>query len=160
MGMVGPHLNTTSTKKRQAKVTKAEQGELEQRWRDRNQTLKEMHLPKETFEQFKDFIYGRGKKAKGSRQTGKTSQKTLPAISKNMESDQTSNTNNYTPTRIIRDFGERCKSLSDGSTGACSSKPPTTYTGEKMIGISQMAKSNAIPVFNSEAITDIARMRR
>ena len=158
--MVGPQLNTTSTKKRQAKVTKAEQDELEQRWRDRNQTLKEMHLPKETFEQFKDFIYGRGKKTKGVWETRKTSQATLPARTKNMESNQASNTNTYTPTRIIRDFGERCKSLPDNSTGACSSKPSPTYTGEKMIGISQMAKSNAVPVFNSEAITDIARMRR
>jgi hypothetical protein len=34
------------------------------------------------------------------------------------------------------------------------------YTGTKMIGVSQMAKSNAVPVFDSEHIIDIARMRR
>jgi len=39
-------------------------------------------------------------------------------------------------------------------------KPSPCYTGDLCVGISQMAKSNAVPVFNSEAITDIARMRR
>jgi hypothetical protein len=34
------------------------------------------------------------------------------------------------------------------------------YTGTKIIGISQMAKSNAVPVFNHDHIIDIARMRR
>lgn len=34
------------------------------------------------------------------------------------------------------------------------------YTGDKIIGISQMAKSNAVPVFNTEHIVEIARMRR
>ena len=33
-------------------------------------------------------------------------------------------------------------------------------TGDKIIGISQMAKSNSVPVFNQEAIVEIARMRR
>ena len=34
------------------------------------------------------------------------------------------------------------------------------YTGTEIIGISQMAKSNAVPVFNHDHIIDIARMRR
>jgi hypothetical protein len=42
----------------------------------------------------------------------------------------------------------------------CVAKPLQEYTGTEMIGISQMAKSNAVPVFNSDHITDIARMRR
>lgn len=34
------------------------------------------------------------------------------------------------------------------------------YTGDVIIGISQMHKSNAVPVINQEAAQDIARMRR
>lgn len=46
------------------------------------------------------------------------------------------------------------------ATGVAALKPVQMYTGEEMLGISQMAKSNAVPVFNSDHIVDIARMRR
>jgi hypothetical protein len=44
--------------------------------------------------------------------------------------------------------------------GTAALAPAKVYTGTEMLGISQMAKSNAVPVFNSDHITDIARMRR
>ena len=34
------------------------------------------------------------------------------------------------------------------------------YTGNAVVGIAQMAKSNAVPVFDSNHIVEIARMRR
>jgi hypothetical protein len=34
------------------------------------------------------------------------------------------------------------------------------YTGTEMIGIAQMSKSNAVPVFAKQEAIDIARMRR
>jgi len=46
------------------------------------------------------------------------------------------------------------------SGGVAILKPTQMYTGTEMLGISQMAKSNAVPVFNSDHIVDIARMRR
>jgi len=46
------------------------------------------------------------------------------------------------------------------SGGVAVLKPTQMYTGTEMLGISQMAKSNAVPVFNSDHIVDIARMRR
>ena len=42
----------------------------------------------------------------------------------------------------------------------CTKAEIKVYTGTKMLGISQMAKSNAVPVFNSDHIIEIARMRR
>lgn len=39
-------------------------------------------------------------------------------------------------------------------------KPVPVYTGTKMIGIGQLHKSNAVPVFSSDDAKDIARMRR
>ena len=49
MHLCGPALTTTSYKKRVEKITKSKQEEFERGWRDRNQRLKDMHLPKETF---------------------------------------------------------------------------------------------------------------
>lgn len=44
--------------------------------------------------------------------------------------------------------------------GNCALKETPKYTGTQVLGISQMAKSNAVPVFNTDHIVDIARMRR
>ena len=52
------------------------------------------------------------------------------------------------------------KSLNLWVTGPVSSKPPQYYTGTAVIGIAQMAKSNAVPVFSTQEIVDIGRMRR
>jgi len=50
---------------------------------------------------------------------------------------------------------------SKGQTGGVANLVPNkVYTGDKIIGIAQMAKSNAVPVFNSDHIVEIARMRR
>lgn len=47
-----------------------------------------------------------------------------------------------------------------GHTGAISSKATQQYTGDKMIGIAQMSKSNAVPVFSKTEAIEVARMRR
>jgi hypothetical protein len=151
MSLVGPYLNTTSTKKRVEKVTKAQQAEFERGWRDRNIRLKQMQLPKETFEQYMDFVYGRAKKEKSAQRTIEGSKISEQKRSKNIS------VNSKTP---IRDFGEKIPSLVVESSGPCSSPPSPSYTGTKMIGIAQMAKSNAVPVFSQDEITNIARMRR
>ena len=39
-------------------------------------------------------------------------------------------------------------------------RPSLQYTGTNMIGIAQMSKSNAVPVFSKEDAVSIARMRR
>ena len=43
-----------------------------------------------------------------------------------------------------------------GSTAAV----PKVYTGDKIIGIATMHKSNAVPVFSDEEAVEISRMRR
>lgn len=54
----------------------------------------------------------------------------------------------------------RINSLDTGHKGAVRTKDIPQYTGNKIKGISQMAKSNAVPVFNHDHIIEIARMRR
>jgi len=51
-------------------------------------------------------------------------------------------------------------SIDSGITGAVSSKPIPQYTGDKLLGICQMPKSNAVPIYNPEHIIEIGRMRR
>jgi hypothetical protein len=47
------------------------------------------------------------------------------------------------------------------STGGTATKAPAkVYTGDKMLGIATLHKSNAVPVFNSEEAVDISKMRR
>jgi hypothetical protein len=56
---------------------------------------------------------------------------------------------------------EQTRIPSRGSGGGNATlKPAPVYTGNLMKGVSQMHKSNAVPVFRQEDIEDIARMRR
>jgi hypothetical protein len=42
----------------------------------------------------------------------------------------------------------------------CSKPDDKIYTGDKMLGIGTLHKSNAVPVFNTDEAIDIATMRR
>ena len=44
--------------------------------------------------------------------------------------------------------------------GSCARPADKVYTGTAVLGIAQMAKSNAVPVFSTQEIVDIGRMRR
>ena len=63
------------------------------------------------------------------------------------------------PAPYRRDTGPRIASLE--TTGAqCVRPPEKVYTGDAMIGIGQLHKSNAIPVFSQQDAVDISKMRR
>ena len=59
----------------------------------------------------------------------------------------------------IRDTGPKIPSLSSFQ-GSTAKAAPKVYTGTAMIGIAQMHKSNAVPVFKKEDAVDVAQMRR
>ena len=63
-------------------------------------------------------------------------------------------------TPIGRTNTHHIKSLDTGHSGPVSSKPAPKYTGSKMLGVGQLHKSNAVPVFCDQDAIDIARMRR
>lgn len=48
----------------------------------------------------------------------------------------------------------------DTGTGSATVKEQVKYTGDAMIGIGQMHKSNAVPVFKQEDAEALANMRR
>jgi len=51
-------------------------------------------------------------------------------------------------------------SRNTGEAGTGTYKASPQYTGTKMLGIGQLHKSNAVPVFCDQDAIDIARMRR
>jgi len=55
---------------------------------------------------------------------------------------------------------KKFSSVDTGHKGAVTIKQPLQYTGDKIIGIGTMHKSNAVPIFNDEAAKDLSKMRR
>jgi hypothetical protein len=58
-----------------------------------------------------------------------------------------------------RETGRAIPSRGDGM-GVATAKPVTMYTGTEMLGIGQLHKSNAVPVFREQDAVDLANMRR
>ena len=56
MHLVGPYLTTTSYKKRDFKMTKKKQAQLEADWLQHNKTAKSFGEPKLTFEEYWTFV--------------------------------------------------------------------------------------------------------
>lgn len=55
---------------------------------------------------------------------------------------------------------EKIGSLNEWVTGPVNFKREQKYTGDKIIGIGTMHKSNAVPVFDDSQAKDLASMRR
>lgn len=61
---------------------------------------------------------------------------------------------------VQRDTGPRPQSLNSWVTGATNMRTNNVYTGDKIIGIGTMHKSNAVPIFSDQEAQEIAKMRR
>lgn len=65
------------------------------------------------------------------------------------------------PKPMRRDEGQaRIPSLDTGHKGAVTIKQTPQYTGDKIVGIGTMHKSNAVPIFSDQEAKDISSMRR
>ncbi len=64
--------------------------------------------------------------------------------------------------RVVVDPSRLTHNIPSVDTGAsiAAKKPTQQYTGDAMIGIGQLHKSNGIPVFSKEEAHDLALMRR
>jgi len=70
------------------------------------------------------------------------------------------NTRAFTPSNIPRrDSHVHIPSL-DSGLGSATKKAIPVYTGDAMLGVAQMHKSNAVPVFKAQDVIDIGKMRR
>jgi len=133
--LMSPAYTTTNYKKREKKPTKAKLEQWQLMWQDRNRQLKRQGLPKMTFEAYVDELHGRVAPVKLKKDVNKT-----PAWV------------NPRPTNHI-------PSLNSG-LGSTARVPDKVYTGDAMLGIGQMHKSNAVPVFKKEDAEAITKMRR
>lgn len=63
--------------------------------------------------------------------------------------------------RIIRDGSDTSHISSiDTGFGLAPKKESPKYTGDEMIGIGQLHKSNAVPIFKQKDAEELAKMRR
>lgn len=60
----------------------------------------------------------------------------------------------------VRDTGPKIPSKKDTVLGPVAGKAKMCYTGDKMLGIGTMHKSNSVPIFSSEEAVSISSMRR
>ncbi len=65
------------------------------------------------------------------------------------------------PKPLRRDADKpRIPSLDTGVRGAVNVRKPMQYTGDNIVGIGTMHKSNAVPIFTDQEAKDISSMRR
>ena len=131
---------TTNKKQKPTKFTKAQMNKFQDDLREHNNRCKRegRHSEKMNIDQYIDFIHGINIKKAPSK------------------------TELYVPKKdvSVRESTKHIKSLNSGHFGACTLAPKKEYTGNSMVGIATMHKSNAVPVFNHEQAEEISRMRR
>lgn len=81
------------------------------------------------------------------------------AIKKELKESQRAPRAAFVDPAPARRTTERYPSLDTG-IGNATKRPSPVYTGDQMIGIGQLHKSNAVPVFRAEDAHDLAKMRR
>ena len=131
MHLLGPAYTTTQTTRRKSKTTTAKQTKLANDWLDDCKFCKRLGIKPKTFEEYKQYRSGKYKpKLRG------------------------------TPMPEYNVSNHREKYPSGDGIGVTFARTPNTYTGDKLIGIATMHKSNSVPVFSQEDAIEISRMRR
>ena len=145
MHLVGPYMTTTNYKKRKAKkLTPNKLEALRVEWRQYNKRMRRqnMHdLQWDTFEDYLAYVQGNPPKRK------KEEKEFTP----------------YAPSKPHVRHTESYPSLQTSNTipGACAKRESPKYTGDLIVGIATMHKSNAVPVMRGTSqAKDIAKMRR
>lgn len=130
MHLLGPAYTTNSTKKRKPQLNTAKYA---QDWVDYNKQMKRFGSKTKTFEEYVAYRQGNSKYTTKTTKTGmeaKTQVRQAPSYP------------------------------SGDGLGVTYAKTPNVYTGDKLLGIAIMHKSNLVPVFSQEDAEDISKMRR
>ena len=145
MHLVGPYMTTTNYKKRKKKqLSQKRLEELQIEWRQYNKRMRKsnMHsLQYDTFDDYLAYVSGNPPKRKKEEKEFKP----------------------YAPSKpYVRDTKEyRSLKTSDAVPGYCPKRESPQYTGDLIVGIATMHKSNAVPVMRGTSqAKDIAKMRR
>ena len=142
MHLVGPALTMNRTKKKVFKLTKQQRELWQLDWMARNRELKRQGKPKITFEQFCDYRRG-----------------IVPEKKKLHPSEMGELRADYLALPPHRQNAIKYPSK-DSGIGVATKREVQQYTGDNMLGIGQLHKSNSVPVFRKEDAEDQAKMRR
>ena len=136
-------LSTINTKKpKQKKLTKAQLEKLQVEWRAYNKRMRQMHCHSaqfDTFDQYLSYLRGEHKPRK-----------------------QAEEFKTYAQNQPFVRHTEKYPSLqtSDAVPGLCAKRESPQYTGDLIVGIATMHKSNLVPVGRGDDPKEYARMRR
>jgi hypothetical protein len=139
-------LSTINTKKRKPKkLTNKDIERLETEWRQHNKRMRRQSMHDLQFEHFEDYVaYTRGQYKPKQRKEEKEFKPYAPAQSNVRDTTQypSLQTSNVIP-------------------GACAKRESPKYTGDLIVGIGTMHKSNAVPIMRgTKQAEEIAKMRR
>jgi hypothetical protein len=130
MHLLGPAYTTTKTSKSKSKALTVT-AKYAQGFIDYNREQRKLGLKAKTFDEYVAYRQGRYKPTlRGTKM----------------------------PEYNVSDHREKYPSQVD--TGVTFAKKPNVYTGNRLVGIATMHKSNSVPVFSQEDAIEIARMRR
>ena len=140
MHLVGPYMTTINYRKHKpAKLSEKKLDQLRVEWRQHNKRMRQIHchnMQFNTFDDYLDYVQGKAKKVKQT--------KSVP----------------YEPSKPYQRETKQYPSFGDG-VGVATKKEATRYTGDLIVGIATMHKSNAVPVMRgTNEAKDIAKMRR
>ena len=131
MHLLGPAYTTTNHTKRKSKVSNSQYHKYCMDWRDDCKRNKRLGIKSKTLDEY--IAYRQGKynpKLHGTKM----------------------------PEYNVSNHREKYPSLID--TSVSFAKKPNVYTGDRLLGIATMHKSNSVPVFSQEDAIEIATMRR
>jgi len=130
MHLLGPAYTTTKTSKSKAKPLTVT-AKYAQGFIDYNREQRKLGLKAKTFDEYVAYRQGRyNPTLRGTKM----------------------------PEYNVSDHRQKYPSQVD--TGVTFAKKPNVYTGNRLVGIATMHKSNSVPVFSQEDAIEIARMRR
>ena len=144
MHLVGPYMTTTNYKKRKKKpLTANQRSKLEQEWRAYNKRMRQQNCHSAQFETFEQYLsYTRGEH-----------------VPRNKQQEYTT----YAPSKPYERHTEKYPSLQTSNTipGACAKRETPKYTGDLIVGIGTMHKSNLVPIMRgTKQAEELASMRR
>jgi hypothetical protein len=130
MHLLGPAYTTTNNRKRKSKPVTVT-AKYAREFLDYNKQMKKLGVKPKTFDEYVAYRQGRyNPTLRGTKM----------------------------PEYNVSDHRQKYPSQVD--TGVTFAKKPNVYTGERLVGIATMHKSNSVPVFSQEDAIEIARMRR
>ena len=144
MHLVGPYMTTTNYKKRKKKeLTPNKLEALRVEWRQYNKRMRQQNMHSLQWDTFEDYLaYVQGNPPKRTKEKEFKENAPVKSYERHTESYPSLQTSDTIP-------------------GACAKRETPKYTGDLIVGIGTMHKSNAVPIMRgTKQAEELAKMRR